>query len=223
MKASLIPSPEDKIFHEYLQSEVYPTCVARDVFKDSKASEFIGHLLKDCLAIDPKDRPSEGQLAEMLLVLGSYFESKESGEEATLPTYSEVKKEAERRHPKTMPIYLTRALLSAYPNSRKNPCNAIFRLVELEPSLENTPTYGLALFFQAFLDKKISNKPPKDFEIWREKHPDTFQQLLTRIYTLGNKRKPGRDMPMLPNDCKALRDYARSIPPPPGVDRDPER
>ena len=178
-------------------------------------SKFIGQFLKDCLAVEPENRISSAQAAEILQVFSSYLEEEiriledpiveKNLKEGTLelpkkkrkvllfpgcPDYEEVKAMAIKDCPKSIPVALRRMLFSEDPEQQKKAQEAIIRLVEnADSSYTNTPSYGMALLLS---DKKLLT----DFYSWAREYPEALQQLKNRTYIFGNEHTNEQDMPV---------------------------
>lgn len=163
---------------------------------DPEGSEFIGLLLKDCLAFNPQDRISAAQAGEILQVFSSYLEAKEENLTAEMmgkplkdvkcPNYADVKKMAVQDCPKGIPIALRKMLFDTDLKTQQKAIANIEKLVESDPSYINTPSYGLVL----------AMKEPKHFQNWIMGNTESAKELKERIYVRGQDPKDKQDMPV---------------------------
>ena len=155
-----------------------------------EASAFIGGLLQDCLAYEPKDRPSAAQVAEILLVFCSYLETLEKDPDTTCPNYDEVKGKAIAHQPKGIPMALRRMLFNPDKTLRLEARETIIRLRRTDSSYADTPSYVMA-----WLGPDPANGM-RSFKSCSKKHPQALEQLKRRIYIYGNACEEGQDMPV---------------------------
>lgn len=170
---------------------------------NEKISAFIGLLLKDCFAIEPKDRISAAQVAEILHVFSSYLEETKINPNIECPKYSEVKTMAIQDCPKSIPIALRKMLFDTNPKIQQKAALIIKNLVKSDPSYKGTPSYGLTLLvlrkqnkLLKFLNPMSKNLGEQSFESWAKENPQALQQLKQRVYVSDQIPGNEQDMPV---------------------------
>lgn len=106
------------------------------------------------------------------------------------PNYDEVKAMAMKDRPKGIPIRLQKRLFRPDRRSSNDARNTIKRLVMVDASYKNTPSYFMCLFLCE--DEKAKD----DRERFAAEYPQVVQELKNRIYVYGNRPEVSQDMPV---------------------------
>lgn len=174
-----------------------------DALETKEMSAFMGSLLKDCFAIEPKDRISAAQVAEILHVFSSYLEETKINPKIECPKYSEVKAMAIQDCPKSIPIALRKMLFDTNPKIQQKAALIIKNLVKSDQSYKGTPSYGLTLLvlrkqnkLLRFLNSMSKNLGEQSFESWAKENPQALQQLKQRVYVSDQIHGNEQDMPV---------------------------
>ena len=183
----------DNRYRYYLAGRIADWCRINTIIPGDKAgSEFIGLLLKDCLAFNPEDRISAAQLAEILQVFSSYLEAKETNPTLGCPDYSNVKAIAIKDCPKGIPIAIRKLLFDADEKIQSEAVYIIYMLASADISYADTPSYGLS----CVLGMELGIYDNNAFEVWLENRPEIAQELKERIYIQGQAHSDKQDMPV---------------------------